>query len=151
MPPAPDPDSRAGDLYLVFLATPALVRDNLARMLRRPPLSRLSQDGRGTAELVLAEVLNNVTEHAYAAGAGPVSVTFRPEDKGVRCLIVDQGAPIPGGTLPEGRLPGGPGTALQDLPEGGFGWHLIRTLTADLVYQRQDGRNRLSFLLPDRG
>ena len=29
---------------------------------------------RGTVELVLAEVLNNVAEHAYAGGSGPVAV-----------------------------------------------------------------------------
>ena len=151
MLPAPDPDGRAGDLQLVFPATPAMVRDNLAHMLRLPPLSRLSAEGRGTAELVLAEVLNNIAEHAYAAGAGPVEVTLAAGRTGILCRIVDKGVALPGESLPEGHLPGGPGTALADLPEGGFGWHLIRALTADLAYQRSDGCNRLSFLLPGSG
>ena len=41
-----------------------------------------------------------------------------------------------------------PDTALEDLPEGGFGWHLIHSLTNDLTYLRTGGCNRLRFLLP---
>jgi serine/threonine-protein kinase RsbW len=52
---------------------------------------------------------------------------------------------MPNGKLPEGGLPDvGP----PDFPEGGFGWHLIRSLTADLTYARSAGQNRLSFLIP---
>ena len=57
MQPAPDEVSR-DQLSLEFQACPAAVRDALRRMLSRPPLSTLSDEGRGTAELVLAEVLN---------------------------------------------------------------------------------------------
>ena len=35
--------------------------------------------------------------------------------------------------------------APQDLPEGGFGWFLIRSLTRDLTYLREDGYNMLCF------
>ena len=37
--------------------------------------------------------------------------------------------------------------AVEDLPEGGFGWHVIRTLSKDLHYRRENGRNQLSFRL----
>lgn len=151
MLPAREPVPRTEDLHLVFLASPASVRDNLACMLGLPPLSDLSDDSRGTAELVLAEVLNNVAEHAYANGPGSVEVTLAPGPDGISCLIVDQGVAMPGEALPEGRLPGGADLPLDELPEGGFGWHLIRTLTEDLCYQRVGGSNRLSFLLPVSG
>jgi serine/threonine-protein kinase RsbW len=52
---------------------------------------------------------------------------------------------MPGGELPQGCLPE---AAPPDFPEGGFGWHLIRSLTADLTYARSAGQNRLSFLIP---
>lgn len=146
MQPAPDPKRHADSLHLVFLASPTAVRDSLAQMLASPPLSDLSPDARGTAELVLAEVLNNVAEHAYRAGPGPVAVTLKAVAAGVQCLVVDQGAAMPDGTLPEGRLPSAD-VALDDLPEGGFGWHLIRGLTSDLTYVRTGGSNRLGFLL----
>ncbi|MFO1202017.1 MAG: ATP-binding protein [Tabrizicola sp.] len=151
MLPAREPDPRTEDLHLVFLATPASVRDNLACMLAAPPLSLLSDDARGTAELVLAEVLNNIAEHAYAQGAGPVEVTLSPGPFGIECQVIDQGVAMPGERLPEGRLPGGPDLALDDLPEGGFGWHLIRTLTEELTYRRSGGCNRLHFRLPKAG
>lgn len=99
------------------------------------------------AELVLAEVLNNVVEHAYGEAGGRVEVSLQKGPGGVQCLITDEGRAMPGGELPEGRLPGGPEINLSDLPEGGFGWHLIRSLSTDLTYARVDGQNRLSFLL----
>ncbi|MBN8631702.1 MAG: ATP-binding protein [Rhodobacterales bacterium] len=153
MPQVPDPACRPADLHLAFLVSPVTVRDNLARMLTMPPLSDLPKEARGVAELVLAEVLNNVAEHAYANETGLVTVTLRRVAGGVACHIVDQGAAMPNGKLPDGKLPAihlpsGPDQALDTLPEGGFGWHLIRSLTEDLTYSYAGGANRLCFLLP---
>ncbi|MGL4238559.1 ATP-binding protein [Tabrizicola sp.] len=148
MQPAPDPKLLANDLHLVFPADPVSVRTGLARLLSLPPLADLPAEDRGTAELVLAEVLNNVAEHAYAQSTGAVEVSLSPWTDGLACLVLDHGVEMPGGMLPQGGLPGGPDTALEDLPEGGFGWHLIRTLTRELTYARAGGCNRLSFILP---
>ena len=148
MPPVPEVASRAPELHLVFHADPDSVRQSLTQMLGLPPLSGLSAEDRGISELVLAEVLNNVTEHAYGDGGGKVAVSLIEGPAGIRCLVVDEGRAMPGGQLQADRLPGGPDTALQDLPEGVFGWHLIRSLCADLTYGRQDGHNRLGFVLP---
>ena len=148
MPPAPDLDPRPAVLRLTFPASPSAVRENLARMMAAMPLAGISDSARGTAEIVLAEVLNNIAEHAYADKAGPVIVTLRDTARGIGCLVVDQGEPMPGGWLPDGTLPQQTGLALADLPEGGFGWNLIRRLTQDLAYTRIAGANRLSFLLP---
>jgi serine/threonine-protein kinase RsbW len=147
-PPVPDLPVQAWQLQLGFEADPISVRQALAGMLGLPPLAGLPPDALGLAELVLAEVLNNVAEHAYSEAGGRVDVSLGEDAGGVRCLIVDAGRAMPGGRLPEGRLPGGPGTALEDLPEGGFGWHLIHALCADLTYTRIDGQNRLTFVLP---
>jgi serine/threonine-protein kinase RsbW len=127
------------------------VHQSLTQILDLPPLSGLSQEDRSVAELVLAEVLNNVAEHAYGPGGGRVTVTLSGDPAGVRCRVTDEGRPMPGERLPEGRLPGGPGTAVADLPEGGFGWHLIRSLSVGLTYARVDGQNRLDFFLPHGG
>jgi serine/threonine-protein kinase RsbW len=117
----------------------------LAQLLAAAPVQDLAEDDRGTVELVLAEVLNNVAEHAYAGGSGPVEVGLCATPLGIACRIIDRGLAMPNGRLPQGGLPSaGPG----DLPEGGFGWHLIRSLTADLTYARSAGQNRLSFLIP---
>ncbi|MFM7336546.1 MAG: ATP-binding protein [Tabrizicola sp.] len=144
----PEPGLQTSGLVLVFQGDPASVRQALTRMVASPPLSDLTDDDRGTAELVLAEILNNVAEHAYSEAGGEVEVRLDPEPEGLRCLVLDSGREMPGGRLPEGRLPGGPDVALDDLPEGGFGWHLIRSLCAGLTYTRADGQNRLAFFLP---
>lgn len=151
MQPAPDPDLRTPDLHLVFQADAISVQQSLRQMLGLAPLAGLSAEDRGMAELVLAEVLNNVAEHAYSDAGGTVSVSLVRDQAGIRCRIVDQGRAMPGEELPPGLLPGGPDTALEDLPEGGFGWHLIRSLCADLAYSRVDGQNRLGFVLPTNG
>jgi serine/threonine-protein kinase RsbW len=36
----------------------------------------------------------------------------------------------------------------DDLPEGGFGWYLIRTLARDVRYDRNGVTNCLTFWLP---
>lgn len=150
MQPARDVQPPPGGLHLTFPASPFAVRDSLAQMLAAPPLSDLPPPLRGMAELVLAEVLNNIAEHAYSAGPGPVSVTLTPVAGGTQCLVVDQGAAMPDGRVPVGNLPSAT-AAMEDLPEGGFGWHLIHSLTRDLSYRRTGPCNRLSFLLPNEG
>ncbi len=151
MQPAPDPVLRDKDLHLVFQADPGSVRRALLQMLGLPPLAGFAEEARGTAQLVLAELLNNVAEHAYGEGGGWVAVTLMRDPAGIRGRVVDAGRAMPEGRLPEGRLPFGPEAALEDLPEGGFGWHLIRSLCSDLTYARVDGQNRLAFVLPLAG
>lgn len=106
-------------------------------------LSELADAERTTAQIVLAEVLNNIVEHAYAGQGGRIDLLLAPEVGGLRCVVTDCGVPMPSGRLPKGRSPR-PG----DLPQGGFGWFLIRSLARDLRYSREGGRNELSFRLP---
>ena len=142
MPPAPDQVPAGPSLHLVLAADPVSVRRGLATIIAAPLIARLPADHRATVELVLAEVLNNVAEHAYADSSGDVAVTLRLAATGLACQVVDQGQAMPGGRLPKGALPA------VDLPEGGFGWHLLRSLTRDLHYHRADGQNRLGFVIP---
>ncbi len=156
MTQAPDPGNAGASFACVVAADPFAVRAGLARMFAAPPLANLSGDHRGTAEVVLAEVLNNIAEHAYAGGPGKIAVALRQTGAGLHCQVTDDGAAMPGGTLPAGNHPaqrsGRPDLPLHDLPladlpEGGFGWHLIRRLTQDLHYARVGGQNRLSFVI----
>ncbi len=153
MLPAPDPRADGARFSLGFPADPVEVRQALAGLLATTPVRTLGDGDRGTVELVLAEVLNNIVEHAYAGGTGPVEVDLWATASGLGFQVVDAGHPMPNGTLPEGQLPDLPQVGdgppdLADLPEGGFGWHLIRSLTKDLSYARHDGRNLLTFEIP---
>lgn len=123
------------------------VREALLAMTRTAPLADLHPDRRDLAEIVLAEVLNNVAEHAYAGGPGDITVTLSQVRDRLWCVVTDRGRVMPQGQLPPGTLPATAGVQLADLPEGGFGWHVIRSLTADLNYTRDQDQNRLSFLI----
>lgn len=135
-------------MHLVIFSDAFAVRHGLKSLLSKPPLSQLAEDERGTAEMVLAEALNNIVEHAYAAAPGLIEVTLSASLAGIVCQISDAGTGMPQDALPPGILPDALGAAADDLPEGGFGWFLIRTLTTDLCYLRDGVMNRLSFTLP---
>ncbi|WP_166434057.1 ATP-binding protein [Roseovarius spongiae] len=123
------------------------IRACLARIRGFLLRSDLAPETCGTIEIVLAEVLNNLAEHAYPANApGPVHVTLSREASLMHVTIRDHGAPLPGLCLPKGAAPV-LDVARTELPEGGFGWFLIRTLAHDLEYRREGEENRLSFVI----
>ena len=99
-----------------------------------------------TLELVLAEVLNNIVEHAYGdTGQGMIGMSMVVREHRITCEVTDRGAPMPNGRLPPPRRHDPEALGLQDLPEGGFGWGLIHDMTTALDYSRAQGTNRLCF------
>ena len=97
----------------------------------------------GEVQIALAEAVNNVVEHAYAGNApGDVNIRCQLEDEKLSIFIRDAGAPLPNGQLPVGTAQALDGPT-EELPEGGFGWFLIRELTSDIKYERCDGQNNL--------
>lgn len=135
----------APDAIFCIASTPLAVRQGLLTMLDHPALAGLSESARGSAELVLAEALNNIVEHAYENAEGTIEVRLQRLPHQLCCLVVDAGAPMPNSGLPVGLAQ--PIGADHELAEGGFGWFLIRALTTDLVYRRISARNHLSFQL----
>lgn len=108
----------------------------------------LRPDQLGTVETVLAEVMNNIVEHAYEdRGVGVIEMKITPEPDGLDVFVSDDGIEMPGGILPRGA-PAKIDVPFESLPEGGFGWYLIRTLTKDITYARLDDKNTLSFRIP---
>lgn len=134
------------DIHLVIASNQLAVRHGLAQVLAAPCLCNLHAELRGRIEIVLAEVLNNIVEHAYAQQEGTITLELSALPDGVSCRVLDNGSEMPGLTLPEGKLePYDP----DDLPEGGFGWFLIRSLTEDLCYTRHNDVNELRFHLQE--
>lgn len=130
---------------LIIPADATSVRQALRALLDTLMLRSLTDDRRGAVEIVLAEVLNNVVEHAYSRQPGTISINLHLGGSDLTCVIEDTGKPMPDGRLPPGHLH--PKDELGNPAEGGFGWHLIRSLSRDLDYRRIDGRNLLSFRL----
>jgi serine/threonine-protein kinase RsbW len=126
-------------------STALAVRQALDQLLADRTLSGLTEDRRGTLWTVLAEVLNNIVEHAYAGRQGRIRLSLWHDGASLAVEVMDRGAPMPGFCLPRGQL--ADFGAIQDLPEGGFGWFLIREMTQDLQYDRIGGENRLRFCL----
>ena len=101
--------------------------------------------------LALTEAINNVHEHAYGGKGGPVSVMAEGSGDGFTLTLRDRGAGMTG-VLPGDCLPACRG-AVDSLPEGGFGWFMIRQLADSVAYSSKDGHNalRLVFKSPPSG
>ncbi|MFN3844409.1 MAG: ATP-binding protein [Paracoccaceae bacterium] len=136
-------DDLPGPTRIVIPSDPLAVREALRALFDRLTMGHMHDDARDTAQIVLAEALNNVVEHAYAKFPGEIDVTIDLSPHGLTCRIMDVGLPMPGAVLPDGILE--PTSTSDDLPEGGFGWHLIRTLSEDLQYRREGELNLLTF------
>lgn len=121
------------------------IRPTLARLLGGlSPLS-LSAEDRDAVEIVLAEALNNIVEHAYGAAriARPIDIMCRQGERALDIRITDGGRPMPD-DCPPNR-----GAEPTPIPqENGFGWMLIHTLTDDVSYSRRRGKNHLAMRLP---
>lgn len=136
--------------HRILRAHPVTVRNTLSDIRDRFG-SEVSADTLGRLELVLAEVLNNVTEHAGTSDRDDSQVTpsihlcIVRHDAGLACAITDDGVSLPDECLLPRNLPG---TEEAELPEGGFGWYLIQDLTQALCYYREEQRNFLAFSIP---
>lgn len=144
--PYKGPLAGTGGLHLLFPSNETAVRRALATTQSALTGMGIDPDGLNLAELVLAEVLNNVVEHAYAQTPGLIELEAWEDSTLLRFKVCDEGLPMPGGKPPE-RKEHDLDVELQDLPEGGFGWAIIRDLTSDLDYSNDGSRNTLSFAL----
>ena len=123
----------------------AAISAGLQHLCDLPVLADLDEDSWGSVEIALAEVLNNIAEHAYAEEPGKIDLWITAHDRLLVFRLVDSGLPMPGEEAPVARLD--LEAEAQNLPEGGFGWFLIRSLTQDLIYLREGDRNVLSFCI----
>ncbi len=133
----------------MIASEPFAVRAGLAALLNSSHIRAMGPESQGAAEIVLAEVLNNIVEHGYAEREGKITITLQPGPHGLLVTVEDRGRAFPREELPEGLLP--TISAERELPEGGFGWFLIRAMVRDLSYRRIRSENRVSFCLPHKG
>ena len=157
MPGTPPPDEPArhrrsegtGRIHRRFPACNLETRAALMAVRDGLQCSGLGEDDLSSTELILAEALNNIVEHAYAQSDGIVDLFVELRREGLFCLIRDHGRAMPGGRPPSPPLPRI--NPPYELPEGGFGWHIIRSLTTQLGYRQEEGWNALSFVVPLTG
>ncbi|GGE53384.1 ATP-binding protein [Actibacterium pelagium] len=102
-------------------------------------------DLRGSVQILLAEVMNNIVKHAYGEGGqGMIKVLVTVCEPSLQFRITDTGVPLP-------DFAARPkdydliNTPVEHLPEGGFGWNLISQIATNLDYCREDDQNILTF------
>ncbi|RKT27977.1 serine/threonine-protein kinase RsbW [Roseovarius halotolerans] len=145
-PTVVSPVSPPGSLSLQFDGCVADIRGALDSVRSHLAALGLGDERCGAVEIALAEALNNIAEHAFARRPpGPVYLDAEVEGTCLRINLVDLGCPLPGQTLPTG-LHHDLDVAPDALPEGGFGWLLIRELTEEVSYIRSGAENRLTLV-----
>jgi serine/threonine-protein kinase RsbW len=171
---APRIGDRPGRIIgLRFAATRAEVRGALIAVDRALDAAGFGRELRDRTQIALAEACNNIVEHAYGAaddgagygggygggyGAGyggggtagdaMITLDVAADRGGLQVTLRDRGGAMPGGRVPVPDLPAvDPGDPLG-LPEGGFGWPLLRGMARALSLSRQNGQNILRFRLP---
>jgi len=101
----------------------------------------IDAEGQADVRLVLEELLANALDHG---GASDCSVDLAFSERTLTLSIVDDGVAFNPLDRPDLELDADD----PDRPIGGLGVHLIKTLSLDADYRREDHRNRLTLVLP---
>jgi serine/threonine-protein kinase RsbW len=126
---------------------PAGPRAALAALIADIGREGIAARARRDAEIVLAEVLNNIVEHAYGGRGGWVEATLRYAPGAIIVCLRD------GGRCHAGPPPDAPGRRAHQAPgrgaaEGGYGLPIVRALARGMRHRRHGGVNRLELTLP---
>ena len=129
---------------VVLRADLTAVREALKEITGALDRAGLHLEELGSVELVMAEALNNIVEHAYAGTEGEIRLWWTLGPGGLFVRITDTGR-----AMPKGKGPLAVRTSARDhaakVPEGGFGWFLITGLARNIVYRRDRSENVLTF------
>lgn len=135
-------------IAVTFVSDAFAVRQVLQDLSAYLASHAVSGDDLENVEITLGEALNNIVEHAYPENTeGKVTLNCTIHPTGLEFGTLDTGVEMPGLTPPKGAAKPDD-CAFEDMPEGGFGWFMIRALSTDLEYRRHGDTNHLSFTLP---
>lgn len=117
--------------------------DFIGPVLALATAAHLDEERKNDLELVLEEVLVNISNYAYPDQPGQVELTCRIEGDRLTILIEDEGVPF---SLVDAATPDlSPDIAERQI--GGLGVHLIKNLMDEVRYRREEGRNLLELVL----
>jgi serine/threonine-protein kinase RsbW len=146
--PVGDAPARQPDWALSFEASFPTVSATLERLSSELDARRSAQRFDHMWQLALAEACNNIVEHAYREKrAARIDLSLWLEGETLIARLTDTGHAMPGLRIPDGvaRDLSGP---VDLLPEGGFGWLLIRQVATAIGYRRTAAGNELSLTIP---
>jgi anti-sigma regulatory factor (Ser/Thr protein kinase) len=101
----------------------------------------IDTEGQSDVRLVLEELVANAIDHG---GAAECTVDLSFTERTMTLRIIDDGNAFNPLDAPDLELDPDD----LDRPIGGLGLHLIKTMSLDAVYAREDDRNRLTLVLP---
>ena len=133
-------------LRVILPGKAGAVRRTLEQLVAALDPLGLDAEEKGTLEIVVAEALKNIVEHAYREFSGVLEVAMTRKADGLHFVITDYGGEMPDGKMPLGKLLDYPNDP-ENVPEGGFGLFLIHDLTHELSYRRVGEQNVLRFRL----
>ncbi len=104
---------------------------------------RIGDDLQSSVSIAITEGLNNIVEHALIARPQEIiDLALSVDAVQVFVLLQDGGDAMPGWQVPVGYR-ADLSVARTDLPEGGFGWTMIQSLSDHIDYSRFNGLNQL--------
>lgn len=128
--------------------------DQLLEPLTLAAGAGLDADRLDDVRLCVTEALNNCVEHAYQGRPGnAIWLELRDEQDCIVVALADRGSAPPehllDGPRPSFAVAPGfdqslSGQNVASLPEGGWGWQLIRLLADDVRLSHDQGWNRLT-------
>ena len=99
-------------------------------------------------DLCIHEAVANVIRYGYPPAArGTIAISLEGTQGAIEATVIDDGRAFD----PLAHPPPPTAVSIDDLPVGGFGIHLIRSLSDGLEYRRESGRNLLLMRFRDRG
>jgi anti-sigma regulatory factor (Ser/Thr protein kinase) len=107
--------------------------------------AKLPEDRAAQLDLIIEEILMNLSLHAYPDGApGEVTILYSiPAPGELRLEVADQGREFD----PLAAAPPDLTLDIGGRPIGGLGIFLVRSFTDSLSYRREQGWNRLTFAI----
>lgn len=96
-------------------------------------------------ETSVEEMLTNVVKYGYDDSAAHViAVEIIVSRHDVKLILEDDGHPFD----PTRQASPDMDRSIEDIPIGGLGIHLVRSLTESMEYNRENGRNRVIIRVP---
>ena len=96
-----------------------------------------------TTHLVLEELCLNVINHAYRGRPGIFEVVITSDVRALKLEIIDNGPEY--NVLTDAPTPN-VSAIIEDRPVGGLGVHLVKNLTDEMDYKREDNKNHLTVI-----
>ncbi|HKA36316.1 MAG TPA: ATP-binding protein [Thermoanaerobaculia bacterium] len=96
-------------------------------------------------KVAVDEACSNVVEHGYKGRREPfpLGVLFEADEKKISVAVTDRGTPFDPARAPEPDLE----AHWRDRRIGGLGWHLIRRLVDEALYEStEEAGNRLTLI-----